>query len=288
MNNNESTFIGYDEFAKKFTKLKKDVRQRLIEREDLKEKSINSPRSILTEQIKTSIEDAAESESIRRVITETIATYLKDIDAPYRIKIQALIEPDVYKEIMEHLNRLEKTNKKSLASAKEALINKYMTSSVLSTMVSRSFQNCFTEKCTKYGTDAYYRYTTNHRAGALIEGIGVALISGSSKELSSENGGYFYIQDAIAYTSLLQKKQEKHLRRIVGDSKLPSIISKAKQRQIGNRGFYTINRNSYMTVGDSSAMCKFANFKEFFSTVCAAPSTVSILTAMQSESESEQ
>lgn len=288
MNNNELTFISYDEFAGKFTKLKNGIRQRLFEKEDLKKKSINCPRSILTRQIKTSIEDTAESESIRRIITETIAINLKDIDSSHRIKIQALIEPDVYKEIMEHLNRLEKTNKKSLASAKEALINKYMTSSVLSTMISRSFQNDFTEKCTKTGTDAYYRYTTNHRAGALIEGIGVALISSSTKELNSENGGYFYIQDAIAYTGLLQKKQEKHLRRIVGDIKLPSVISKAKQRQIGNRGYYTISRNSYLTVGDSSTMCKFANFKEFFSTVCAAPATVSILTSMQNESESEQ
>lgn len=288
MNNNELTFISYDDFAKKFTTLRKSTYNSLLERKTINNKPIKSSRSKFTKQIKTYLYDSAEAESVRRITTETIATILKDVDNSHRIKMQALIEPDVYKEIMEHLNTLENDSHISLVSAKESLINKYMTSSVLSTLISRNFQNDFTQKCAKLGTDVYKRCTTSYRSGALIDGIGVALTSNSANELRSENGGYFYIQDAIAYTNLLQKKQEKFLRKIVGNIKLPALINMAKNRQTQKTHHAIKDIRPYLAMGESSGMCKFSSFQEFFSVVCASPATVSILTAMQNESESQR
>ena len=287
MNNNELTFIDYDSFVKKFTELKKSIYKRLVDKETLANKTINSARSNITKQLKAFIEERSEEEAIRRVITETIAFNLKDVDPSCRIKMQALIEADVYKEIMDHLNKLEKSLNTTLSSAKESLIDKYMTSSVISTIVSRNFKNDFTEKCVRIGTDIYNQNKSNGRSGVFISGIGMAFTSNLPYEMPQnvrpENGFYFYIKDAIAYTELLIKKQEKHLRRIVGETNLPAIISKSKHRQNNFRYHSGSDIRSYLAMGDSLSMCKYANFTEFFSTVCAAPATCHILSTIEKE-----
>lgn len=267
----EDSYISYEDFKESFAK------HIALAKKDMVSNAKKSRIPVNLNNRMEYINDHCEDKAIRRVITETVANELSNYDDELKLKVRAIIEQPIYKEVMEHLNRLAKESGHPQTAGKEALINKYMSSSVLSFAISLKFKELFAKKCAQPNSALYKHNRTSGKTGVIIDKVGMAFSSkphGNNETV--ESNMYYFADDAKRFAEVLRTKQEKFLRTIIGeDTSLDSIYTLASTRGA--------DITNYLEYDRGTSMKKYDSFSNFFNFYCSVPATCSILKKMQEE-----